>query len=87
MTIYQYIADQMLKMKNSLTTFINANTDAINTNVIATTNNTDAINANATAIASKIGHADYATSTVGGTVKVRYDGLGNLYITTDGTNP
>lgn len=34
---------------------------------------------------SKIGAADYATSTVGGTVKLRRDG-DTLYITTDGTD-
>lgn len=49
--------------------------------------NTTTLDSHTTAIATKIGHADYATPTSGGTVKIRNDGVGNLYITTDGTNP
>lgn len=36
-------------------------------------------------IATKIGAANYASSTIGGTVKMRLDGT-TLYITNDGTN-
>ena len=38
------------------------------------------------ALNNKVENTDYATSTVGGTIKVRYD-AGVLRITTDGTNP
>jgi len=56
---------------------------------LTSTSVTDPLSANQGRIldVAKIEAADYATSTVGGTVKARYDsGTDTLYITIDGTD-